>query len=298
MQGSILMVRSLILNYPDIISSNLILSSKKLIELDTKRLKFIRSGWGEDVVDNSDVWELRYKSDDRIIEGYFARPKEVNGKIPLVIWNRGGSRKAGAIDKFLARGIYGEIASWGYTVLASQYRKNDQFGGDEINDVLNLIELANEFEECDASQIGMEGWSRGGMMTYLAMTKTDKLKCAVIISGLADLVRNSDMSADMSEVYMKLFGSSDEREFRGELERRSAVNFFREIKKDIPVLLIHGTNDTRVSYQDSVEMFSNLKSNGNEVEFISIEGGDHYLKKNRKEVNALRRNWYKKYFKN
>lgn len=274
------------------------LISKKPVEVSEKNLSFIRSGWGEDVVNETSVQKIIYQSGDAEVEGYFASPKNSTRKLPLVVWNRGGARKAGSIDEFLARGMYGEIASWGFTVLASQYRKNEEFGGKDLDDVINLIELANEFDECDTSSIGMEGWSRGGMMTYLTLTKTDKIKCAVIISGLADVVRNERTVHEMSDTYRKLFGSEDAEEFRKRMEQRSAVNFHHKINKSTPLLLIHGTSDKRVSYDDSKEMYDKLKENGNEVELVTIDGGDHYLKESRREVAKLRRNWFQKYLKN
>ncbi len=68
----------------------------------------------------------------------------------MIIWNSGGNRKEGLIDDFLAQGIYGEIASWGYVVLASQYREEDEFGGKDVNDVLNLVPIADGISFCDS----------------------------------------------------------------------------------------------------------------------------------------------------
>ncbi len=67
-------------------------------------------------------------------------------------------------------------------MLASQYREADEFGGEDVNDVLNLIPLADTISFCDSSKIGMEGWSRGGMMAYQVLTQSDRINCSVIIS--------------------------------------------------------------------------------------------------------------------
>ncbi len=67
------------------------------------------------------------------------------------------------------------------------YRENDEFGGAEINEVLNLTETIKEIEKADSNCIGMFGWSRGGMMTYLALSKSDKIKTAIIGNGVSDL---------------------------------------------------------------------------------------------------------------
>ena len=56
----------------------------------------------------------------------------------------------------------------GYVVLASQYRGNDggqgqeEFGGADVNDVLNLMPLARSLSFADAKNTVILGFSRGG----------------------------------------------------------------------------------------------------------------------------------------
>lgn len=272
----------------------MILSEEKL-KLSEDQKKLIGSGWGKKVIDDVTVKKIVYDSSGVEVSGYLAYPKNTPLKYPLIIWNRGGNFNDGRIDEFLAQGMFGEIASWGYVVLASNYRDKDEFGGADVNDVLNLIPLANEISFCDTSRIGMEGWSRGGMMTYLVLSKTDKIKCAVVISGLADLFRSMESRSDLSKVYEKIFGGTTDDEFTDNMKKRSAVYFADKINKRTNTLLIHGTDDRNISYQDSVDMYEKLKSNGINCELKLFEGGDHYLKKERKEVAKLRREWFEKY---
>ncbi|MBK9334880.1 MAG: prolyl oligopeptidase family serine peptidase [Ignavibacteria bacterium] len=271
--------------------------SRNAIELKDDQLKLIKSGWGKKAAEDTLVESIVYDSDGYKVKGYIAKPASIKGKLPLIIWNRGGSKNAGRIDEFLARGMFGEIASWGYIVFASMYREEDEFGGRDVNDVLNLIKLADEIPECDVSNIGMEGWSRGGMMTYKALTLTDRIKCAVIISGLADLSRSIEHKSELSKVYDKLFGTDDSAEFKKRLEERSAVHFYKNIDKETALLLIHGTEDSEVSHIDSEEMSERLSKNGNECRLELIEGGDHYLKKHREKVTELRKNWFNRFLK-
>ena len=168
--------------------SNII--SREVIELSEQQQKMISSGWGSDVLEKSVVEKIIYTSDGLKVSGYIAYPKDDSKKYPCIIWCRGGIGNAGAIDKFTARGIYGQLASWGYCVFASQYRGNDggeghdDFGGDDLNDVLNLIPLADEIPQANKDVWGIEGWSRGGMMTYLTLTKTNIFKAAVVLVEL------------------------------------------------------------------------------------------------------------------
>lgn len=271
--------------------------SEKEIELSEPQKKMIESGWGKKVLDDVVVKKITYDSEGLEIEGYLAHPLNIENTYPLIIWNRGGNFKDGRIDEFLARGIFGEIASWGYVVLASQYRDDDEFGGRDVNDVMNLFPVADGLNYCDAGNAGMEGWSRGGMMTYLILSRTERLKCAVIISGLADLLRSEERRSDLSKVYKKIFGTEPE-EMMENLKERSAVNFPEKIDKNIHLLLIHGTADTQVSHEDSVEMCGLLKKEGVDCELKLFEDGDHYLKRNRKETAELRKMWFDRFLKN
>lgn len=272
--------------------------SEKTIELSEIQSKMVRSGWGSEVLENTEVKNITYDSDGEKVQGYLAYPKNNSQKLPLIIWNRGGNRKDGLIDEFLAKGIFGEIASWGYVVLASNYREADEFGGKDIDDIMNLFPVADGIEFCDSSKIGMEGWSRGGMMTYKVLTKTDRVSCAVIISGLADLFRSEENRSDLVRVYYELFGSDDKNEYEKRKKERSAVWFSDKINKSTNVLLIHGKSDKKISCQDSVDMYEKLSQQGVECELKLIEDGDHYLRKQRKEVGQMRRQWFEKSLKN
>jgi dipeptidyl aminopeptidase/acylaminoacyl peptidase len=74
-----------------------------------------------------------------------------------------------------------QIVKEGYVVIASQYRGNggsesqEEFGGKDANDITTLPEVLKEIEHTYIREIGMYGRSRGGMMTYIALTKTEKL---------------------------------------------------------------------------------------------------------------------------
>jgi acetyl esterase/lipase len=135
---------------------------------------------------------ITYKSDSLLINGIIAEPKR-SGKFPVVIFNRGGNKEIGKVAK--AKTLYtlvftaSKLASEGYVVAASCYRENDEFGGKDINDVLILTETVKALEKADPARIGMLGWSRGGMMTYLALQKSDLITTAVVGNGPSDLAK-------------------------------------------------------------------------------------------------------------
>ena len=269
------------------------------IKLSETHSKMIISGWGKDAFENSVVERITYLSDGLKVKGYLAYPKDHSKKYPSVIWCRGGAGNKGAIDTFTARGIYGQLASWGYCVFASQYRGNagseghDEVGGSDVNDILNLIPLADEIPQANGNLWGIEGWSRGGMMTFLTLQRNHNFKCAVLVGAISNVEEYANKNTKLKSYYENLIGKE---KLEQELGKRSAINFVNELPK-IPYLLIHGAADDTVSPMQSIELVKKFNEYDIPHKLVLPENGDHFLRKNRKEVDELRKDWYEKYLK-
>jgi dipeptidyl aminopeptidase/acylaminoacyl peptidase len=276
------------------------------IKLSESHSKMIISGWGKEAYENSIVERITYLSDlsdeqagGLIIKGYIAYPKDKSKEYPCVIWCRGGIGNNGAIDTFTARGIYGQLASWGYCVFASQYRGNagseghDEVGGSDVNDIINLIPLADEIPQADKNLWGIEGWSRGGMMTFLTLQRNPNFKCAVLVGAISNVVEYASSNSNLKSYYENLIGKE---RLEKELNKRSAINFVNELPK-IPYLLIHGAEDETVSPIQSIELANKFHEYDIPHKLVLPQNGDHFLRKNRKEVDELRREWYAKHLK-
>jgi dipeptidyl aminopeptidase/acylaminoacyl peptidase len=241
------------------------------------------------VTANVDFFKIIYMSDGLKVTGYMAQPKKP-GKYPCVIVNRGGNRESGAWNDFKVMRFFGEVASWGYVVVGSQYRGNagsegkEEFGGSDVNDILNLIPFLSHIDKADTSRIGMYGWSRGGMMTYRALTKTDKIKAAVIGSGMADAFIQTKKRPEMDTVFAELApGYFQNRD--SVLKSRSAVYWADKICATTPPLLLTGSADWRVSPEEQLEMVNKLYAIKHPVRFEFFEGGQHSLIEHLDEVN-------------
>ncbi|MBZ0199366.1 MAG: prolyl oligopeptidase family serine peptidase [Ignavibacteriaceae bacterium] len=279
--------------------------NREKIKIKEAQVKLLTSGWGIESYENSIVEKITYNSDELKVKGYLAYPKnmEMNKKYPCVIWCRGGIGDQGAIDAFNARGIFGQLASWGYVVFAPQYRGNgsgegkDEFGGGDIDDVLNLMPLADELQFADTHNWGIEGWSRGGMMTYLTLTRTNKFKCAITAGGIANLHCNAEESKFMKRLYKMSMGEYETNDFKKKCESRSIVNFPEKLSESTPLLIMHGTDDNRVLPHDSLDLAYKLQNLNRTYRLVMLEGGDHFLRKHRREVDELRKMWFEKYLK-
>ncbi len=275
--------------------------SREEIKLNQVQTKMLISGWGKEVFDNTVVELITYLSYDLKVKGYIAYPKNIeeNKKLPCIMWNRGGYGNHGAIDRFNARGIYGQIASWGYVVLASQYRGNaggegeDELGGKDVNDIINLMKIADEIPFADTNKWGMEGWSRGGMMSFLTLLKNPKFKCAVLSGAVSNLKEIANLNEKQKKYYESILGK--ERLVR-EIEKRSALNFAGKLP-NIPYLIMHGSADKTVPTTQSIELAKKFQELNFTYRLIIFENGDHYLKAHRKETDQIRKTWFEKYLK-
>ena len=275
------------------------IKTRKKIEVSEIQKKIIKSGWGTSAVENSIVEKMSYISDGLKVNGYLAYPKNLNKKYPCIIWCRGGFGNAGALDDFYAQGILGQLSSWGYVVFSTQYRGNvggegeDEFGGADLSDIMNLIPLANELEFANPDIWGIEGWSRGGMMMYLTLTKSNLFKVAISTGGISNL----NCTLDESNFMKKLFSHKQIELDKHFCSNRTILNFVDKYSKSTPTLLIHGTKDERIPAHHSLDLSYKFLEYDIEHKLVLLENGDHFLRDHKKEVDLLRQNWFNKYLK-
>ncbi len=167
--------------------------------------------------ETTETHRLTYLSEGLEVVGYMVKPKEVEKELPLLIYNRGGNQEYGKIDEKTLSSYLSYWANKGYIVLASQYRGNDggegkeEFGGSDVNDVLNLARVAEEIPNVDQDSTVMLGKSRGGMMTYLAIKNEMELKAAAIVGGPTDLAESfNSRGASMKRMLIDLIGAPSE----------------------------------------------------------------------------------------
>lgn len=55
----------------------------------------------------------------------------------------------------------------------------------------------------------------------------------------------------------------------------------------VPLLLIHGTDDTVVPYEQSQRMADAMKAAGKPVEFVTLKSEDHWLSRSEMRVQML-----------
>lgn len=226
-----------------------------------------------------------YPSDGFLVKGYISFVSNPTEK-PLLLFLRGGNGLFGLMHPAT---IFTCLKD--YTVIATAYRGGvsegiDEFGGSEVNDVHNLMEylptLAEKLDlELRPKNLYMLGGSRGGMEMFLALTRSPSLQKqiskAVSLSGLLDLQACMDYRNDMREMFIRNFGLVPGENEESWIAMRNPLNTVPNLRKDLPFLIIQGTEDLRVSLDEGVHMIEKLKEQGCPVDYLEIPGGDHCL---------------------
>lgn len=251
-------------------------------------------------LDSIDMNWITYLSDGLKINGLLVKPRKP-GIYPCIIYNRGGNRNFGQLREAHAAVMLGELANEGYVVIASNYRGSgmsegqEQFGGEDVNDDLNLIDALEEVEGADTERIGMYGWSRGGMMTYIALTKTDKIDAACVGGAPSDLTI-IDRPEMEKRVYAELIPNYKNNK-EEELKKRSAYFWADKFSKDVPILILHGNSDWRVKSTNSLKLAMELDKYRVPYRLKIFEGANHGITEHKKEVNEEVFNWFERFLK-
>ncbi len=282
----------------------------KLSKVDYKRTpiakKILKKGVlrkGFEYVDSIEIHSIVYESDGLMVTGFMVKPK-AEGTYPCIIYNRGGNRDMGSLLVGTAAIYMGKVAAEGYVVIASNYRGNsnsegkEEFGGSDVNDVLNLIPALAQLEGADTSRIGMLGISRGGMMTYLAIKNNPRIKAAVVIGGMSNLFTMKKNRPDMeTHVYAELIPNY-ENDLENQLVKRSAAYWSDELPKSSKFLLLHGSDDKAVSIEEARELHARFEANNIQHVFIEYGNDNHGIHKHSTHVSAQVATWFDKYVKN
>ena len=141
-----------------------------------------------------------------------------------------------------------------------------QLGKLEIEDVLNAVKEYSKNSFVDASRVGIMGWSYGGFMASLGITKgADVFKMAIAVAPVTNW-RYYD------NIYTERFMRTPKENADG-YDRNSPINYVDNIKGKY--LLIHGSADDNVHYQNSMEMITALVKANKQFDLFVYPNKNH-----------------------
>lgn len=227
-------------------------------------------------------------ADGTRIKGQICLPPDFDAskKYPLIVYYYGGTlpTSRGFASSYSAQ----LFASRDYVVYVLQPSGTIGFGqefsarhvnawGDYTAD--EIIEGTRKFCEAhpfvDAKRIGCIGASYGGFMTQYLQTKTDLFAAAVSHAGISN-VTSYWGEGYWGYSYNSVAATNSYPWTRPDLFTQHG-SLFNADKINTPLLLLHGTADTNVPIGESIQLYNALKILGKTVEFVTVDGENHYI---------------------
>ncbi|HVZ98891.1 MAG TPA: alpha/beta fold hydrolase [Caulobacterales bacterium] len=201
-------------------------------------------------------------------------PHHIRDRLDFDFWAAFLASRGYAVLQPNFRGSGGYGASW-------EDRGRRQWGGLMQTDVEDGVVALIRAHMVDPARVCIVGASYGGYAALAGATLTpDRYKCAASVAGVSDLLLmlsvdgqqygRESMTADFWR--LSIGDSSADRE---RIRSVSPANLADRVH--IPILLIHGTNDTVVPIEQSRRMRDRLQAAGKDVRYVELQGDDHYL---------------------
>jgi acetyl esterase/lipase len=217
--------------------------------------------------------------------------------LPLVVFPHGGpaARDSAEFDWWAQA-----MAAQGYLVLQANYRGSTvtdsllsagfgEWGRKMQTDLSDGVRYLVKEGTVDPARVCIVGASYGGYAALAGVTLDPGVyRCAVSVAGISDLKRmlkGVDAYYEAGALrfwnrYMGVTGPSDPL-----LQQLSPIKHVDAIK--VPVLLVHGRDDTVVSFDQSTDMLDAMKHAHKEVEMVVLKNEDHWLSRSETRLQML-----------
>ena len=228
------------------------------------------------------------------LHGYLTRPGKT-GPYPMVVLPHGGPY--GVRDSWNYDGEVQLLANRGYAVLQLNFRGSGGFGldfesigyqewgGKMQDDVTDATRWAIDNKLAQPDRICIYGASYGGYAALMGAVREPTLyRCAIGYAGVYDLelmLSSGDIPRSrLGRAYLNLALGNDVTVLRS----RSPA--FNAAQIQIPTLLIHGKEDSRVDFKQAKKMKAALEANHKPFEWMALsrEGHGAYDEETRREV--------------
>jgi dipeptidyl aminopeptidase/acylaminoacyl peptidase len=248
-----------------------------------------------------EILDLQYASGGLSVPGLLVRPKNPGSrKWPAIIYNRGGTGDDGRIDHITIVEMY-LLARAGFVIIASDYRfhgstsKQDEWGGKDVDDVLNLVPAVRSLEFVDPKRLFMVGVSRGGTMTYLALKRGAPVHAAAVIAGPSDLEalgRSRPEFVNGFDTYDGWAKVWPDYAHRAAAYYRERSAIYWADKLMVPILILQSRQDRRVPVDQSLRMAAALQAAGRKYALHIYSDDGHSLPANRTDRNRQIIEWF------
>lgn len=162
-------------------------------------------------------------------------------------------------------------------------------GTTDYDDVIALLKEAISQGFVDRDRVAIGGYSQGGFLSYLSMTRQDfHFKAAICGAGISDWDAHI-MASDAPWYNVESIGkapwetSADNTKAR----RGSPIWHMKHIKT--PILILHGEDDVRVPFSQAVAFHRGCLHHNVPCEFVAYPREGHVIKEREHLIDMLKR---------
>ena len=232
------------------------------------------------------------KAGDQELRLDLVRPTSGKRPFPLVIWIHGGGWVMGDRQGYDA--AMRDMAKLGYAGASVQYRlaPAHPFPAqlDDLRQALAFLRANAAKYDLDPARIVVTGASAGGHLSLmLGLAREGEGKSVPPVRGIIDVMGPTDfrtwkinqdandlmrrsIGVDLDGLLVDFIGTSDRQDRR--IATASPLTYVRG--DNPPVLIIHGTADTWVPFQQAQVLHDALKNAGVKVRLAPLEGASHF----------------------
>lgn len=230
---------------------------------------------------------------------------EPSKKYPMIVYYYGGcsptQQSVNVYDPhiFASRGyvtlVMNPSGTYGYGQEFSSRHAN-AWGQRTAEDIIEGVkEYCATHDFVNDKKIGCIGASYGGFMTQYLQTLTDIFAAAVSHAGISN-VTSYWGEGNWGYSYNVVAAPESYPWNNPELYTKQG-SLFNADKIHTPLLLLHGNADTNVPVGESIQLFNALRILGRDVEFIQVDGENHYISNydKRKQWHDTTMAWFAKH---
>ena len=274
----------------------------ELINMNTARAQTVGNVY-EGIDAPLETHRITYEATDGLkIPAYLTLPAgKPASKLPLIVFPHGGpaSRDTADFDWWAQA-----MASRGFAVLRPNFRGSNttqsfmtagygQWGRKMQTDLSDGVRYLAKQGTIDPARVCIVGASYGGYAALAGVTLDPGVyRCAVSVAGISDLKRmlqwekegeygGDHVGTRYWNRYMGVTGPNDPA-----LDAISPIKHLDRV--NVPILLIHGKDDTVVAFEQSEIMLKALQKAGKQVELVTLKKEDHWLSRSETRLLMLK----------